>query len=276
MIKKALIGAGLLAVLGTFVFGTSIFSYARTSAKEVREAIRGEVPLEFEIKRAREMVGNLIPEMHACMRTVAEQQVDIEHMQNDIDQRTAAIDRQRTEILALRDFLGSGKLVYHTSDRRAGSYDRNEVERDLKGRFERFQQAEKAVDRDRQLLRTRQEALKANQDKLDQMIVAKEDLEVQIAELDARLQTLRAAQTASSLEFDDSQLSQAKSLIKEINKQIDVEQRLLDAEGHFSGLIPVDGAEVEPEQDVTEQIDSYFGVEPELKSADVSELDPAA
>jgi hypothetical protein len=46
-------------------------------------------------------------------------------------------------------------------------------------------------------------------------------------------------------------------LIVDLNKQLDVAQKVLDGEGKFSGLIPVDTTPAVPE-DLTNQIDEYF------------------
>jgi hypothetical protein len=90
------------------------------------------------------------------------------------------------------------------------------------------------------------------------MLGQKRDLEVQLENLDARLKTIQAAQTASNVQLDDSQLGRAKKLIGELNKQLDVAQKMLDADGKFTGLIPVETSNQIPE-DLSNQIDEYFG-----------------
>ena len=80
-----------------------------------------------------------------------------------------------------------------------------------------------------------------------------------IEQLEARLKSVQAAQITSTIEFDDSQLSRAKILIRELNKQLDVRTKLMDAEGKFSGLIPVESAKVPVEVNIAKEIDDYFG-----------------
>ncbi|HVV99147.1 MAG TPA: hypothetical protein VHB77_02335, partial [Planctomycetaceae bacterium] len=74
---------------------------------------------------------------------------------------------------------------------------------------------------------------------------------------EARMKTLQAAETASHVNIDDSQLARAKKLIRDLNKQLDVKERMLDAEGKITGLIPVETATEVP-ADLSEQIDTYF------------------
>jgi hypothetical protein len=47
-------------------------------------------------------------------------------------------------------------------------------------------------------------------------------------------------------------------LIDELNKQLDVKEKLLDAEGKFAGLIPVEGQDDVSLEAISEDIDQYF------------------
>jgi hypothetical protein len=59
------------------------------------------------------------------------------------------------------------------------------------------------------------------------------------------------------LNFDDSQLAQAKSAIRELNKSLDVKERMLEVEGRFTNLIPTEDVRTVPE-DLTSQIQEYL------------------
>ena len=255
MIKKAIMGAAVALVAGGFVFGHEMFSYARTWGSSVRKAVKAEVPLEFEIQRARELVENLVPDIRNCMHVIAEQQVDIENLHADIAARGGDMSQQKQAILALRTDLESGNTQFVYASR---TYSSDQVRRDLATRFERFKGAEQLLARDRQILQAREDALKSNEEKLDQMLVSKGDLEVQIEQLEARMNAVQAKQSVATLEIDDSQLAQAKKLIRDLNKQLDVREKMLDAQGKFSGLIPVDTEPQIPVEDVTRKIDEYF------------------
>ena len=49
-----------------------------------------------------------------------------------------------------------------------------------------------------------------------------------------------------------------RRLIDELNKQLDVKQKVMDSEGKFSGLIPVDVPVDTTTVNITDQIDAYF------------------
>jgi chromosome segregation ATPase len=243
-----------LCLLGGLVFGRDAFSYFRTSFTSVRDAIKSEVPIEFEIARAREMVENLIPDIRKCMHVIAEEEVNVEDLTTEVARKQTEMNRQKDQILALRTELGSGKSSYHIVNR---VYTSDEVKRDLAQRFERFKVAEETLSSKKQILGAREKSLAAAREKLEGMLSSKQDLEVQIEHLEARMKTLQAAETASHVNIDDSQLARAKKLIRDLNKQLDVKERMLDAEGKITGLIPVETATEVP-ADLSEQIDSYF------------------
>jgi serine/threonine protein kinase HipA of HipAB toxin-antitoxin module len=56
--NRTLIRCGVVAaaVLSTLVFGRDVVSYVKTFGSSAREAIKAEVPIGFEIERARDMV----------------------------------------------------------------------------------------------------------------------------------------------------------------------------------------------------------------------------
>jgi hypothetical protein len=255
MIKYAVIGLASVVTLSTLVFGRDVVSYVKTFGTSARAAIKSEVPIEFEIQRARDLVANLVPDIRKCMHVIAEEEVGVEHLGKEIARAENELGKQKGEILALRNDLEKGHSTYQYASR---TYTSNDVKRDLACRFERFKTAEMTVASKKQILAAREKSLIAAREKLEGMLASKRDLEVQIENLDARMKTIHAAQTATTVQLDDSQLARAKKLIADLNKQLDVQQKVLDADGKFSGLIPIDTASQVPE-DLSNQIDEYFG-----------------
>ncbi|HUE16367.1 MAG TPA: hypothetical protein VMR25_19490, partial [Planctomycetaceae bacterium] len=61
MLKKAIIGTGAVMALGTLIFGRDVVSYGRAAWSATRDAVKSEVPPEFEVQRARTLVEQLVP-----------------------------------------------------------------------------------------------------------------------------------------------------------------------------------------------------------------------
>lgn len=254
MLKKALIGAGTAAAIGGLIFGRDVISYARTAWSATRDAVKREVPLEFQIQRARSAVEQLVPAIQSTLKIIAEQQVDIEHLNRDVARRGEEMQSQREQLMTLRRDFAGGQPVRYASH----SYSADEVRRDLRLRFQRFKTAESLLERDRRILDSRSKTLLAHEKQLDKMLSQKKELEAEVEQLDARLQAIRAEQMVSAPEIDESALSNVKRLIAEVNKQLDVQEKLLDANGKFVGLIPVETKPAVDLSNVTAEIDDYF------------------
>ncbi|HBL47683.1 MAG TPA: hypothetical protein DDZ90_30280, partial [Planctomycetaceae bacterium] len=109
MCKKFVIGAAVLATLGTFVFGRDVVSYVKTAGNSVRQAVKSEVPVDFEVDRARKMVEDLVPDIRRCMHVIAEQQVDVETLQSEMQETELAMKQQKDAMFTLRSDLESNE-----------------------------------------------------------------------------------------------------------------------------------------------------------------------
>ncbi len=255
MFKKLILGGLLVAGLGTFVFGRNALSYIKTCGKEIRQSVKSQMPVEFEVKHAEQLVEDLVPEIRHAMHVIAEQQVELEALEKTVAHREKTIQKQKEAILALREKLEGDGTKYVIAGR---SYSEKQVEKDLATRFRRFKLAEETLQREREILQARQASLQANEEHLATLISTKKDLEAQLAQLDARLRAIQAAEAASDVQhLDQSALNRAKSLIAELNTQLDIKERLLETNTQVTGSIPVE-RELEPEVNVTEKIDDYF------------------
>lgn len=273
MIKQAVYGVAALGALASFVFGRDVWSYARTWGNSVRDTVKREVPVEFEVARARELVERLIPDIRNCMHVIAEQEVDIEHITAELARKQSELDAQKDVIHSRTSDLKSAQSKYVYAGQ---TYSAEQVRLDLAKRFDRFKVAEETLKKERQVLEARRQALAANRDKLDHMLAAKTDLELQLEQLEARLKVVQAAETISTVSIDDSELSRAKKLIRELNKQLDVREKLMATGGPLSDLIPADAGPAVP-SDLESQIEAYFspktGVSEEKTAAKVVNLE---
>ncbi len=261
MIKHMVYGVTALGALATFVFGRDVVSYARTWGNTVRQTVKREVPVEFEVARARELVENLIPEIKNCMHVIAEQEVDAEQLAADISRKESDLAAHKEVIHTRTADLKSGQSSFVYASH---AYTVDQVRADLAKRFDRFKVAEDTVKKERQVLEARQKALNANREKLDNMLAAKTDLALQLEQLEARLKAVQAAETVSTVSIDDSELNRAKKLIRELNKQIDVREKVLATDVIMSDLIPATPKQAAP-KDLESQIEAYF--QPKVEAA---------
>ena len=257
MLRKLIFGGFATLAASVMLFGDDAFSYLTTGANEVRAAVKNEVPLEFQIKRARDLVDDLVPEVRKSLHVVAQEQVEVEKLEQAIERRQHSLTEKQAAIRTMRDDLDtdSEHFVYA-----GANYSRDEVTRDLARRFERFQISDETLKRDQSRLEAKRKALASHRQQLEGMLDARKDLEVEIERLEARLRSVRAAETVTQVAIDDSGLSRARQLIEELNGELDVRERLIEEEGAMlttDGEIPVEVDAVPV--DLTSRIDAYFG-----------------
>lgn len=267
MIKKVLVttaGVGLLSVL---FFGRDATSYVCTSAGWMKDTVKSAVPVEFEIERARRMVKNLIPDIRKNMHVIAQEEVEIERLDREIAKTEAGLAREKTEIVKLKEDLTKAQPVYHYAGR---SYTVQQVKVDLSGRFERYKTHDATLASLREIQSARRRSLDAARQKLDGMLAARRQLEVDVENLEARFKMVEVAQTTSEHNIDDSQLGRVKDLIAEVRTRLNVAERMANTACDLDGEIPVSAT---PTENIVDQVTEYFSVE--QAAAQVADTQPA-
>jgi hypothetical protein len=84
MLKKLVVGTATAAIAGGLLLGSEAVSYVRTFGSNVREAVKSEISVEFELDRIRNEVDNLMPEIRKHMTIVAEQSVDVKDLDREL------------------------------------------------------------------------------------------------------------------------------------------------------------------------------------------------
>lgn len=253
MLKK-LTMVGLLSGLAAVgLAGTGALSYVRTGVRTAGESVRDCVPVEWEIKRARQMIEDLKPEIAKNMQIVAKEEVGVQRLSEEITTKEAQLAKSRDDIMRLKGDLQSGSVRFVYAGR---SYSEDQVREDLANRFKQFQVHEQTTGKLSQILNAREKNLDAARQKLDEMLSAKRELEVEIENLQARLTMVQVAQTSSAVTLDDSHLSNTRQLLDEIRTRIDVAERMTASEGTLEGAIQLDD---EASADILDEIADYFG-----------------
>jgi len=239
-------------LVGGFVFGTDLVSYVRTSASSVRSAVRDAVPIEFELQRANNMLAGIIPEMHANIRLIAQEEVEVAALKGDIERSENALADRRNQICKLRQCLTVRQASYTLG---GFQYAREQLTEELARRFDQFKEAEIVLAGKQQLLSTREKSLRSAMDMLQRMRWQKARLEDQINALEGQYRVIQAASVDSPLRFDNSKLAKTKKLIGQIKRRLDIAERILAHEARFVQPVSVERI---GEKDLLEQVDEYF------------------
>ena len=115
MIKYGVLGIAGTVVAGGLLFGTDLCSYARSSARSVQSAVKDNVPIEFELRRARDLVDDIVPEMQANVRLIAQQEVEIADLRGEIERSARAVEDERARVEKLRTGLATSARTSFTT-----------------------------------------------------------------------------------------------------------------------------------------------------------------
>ena len=251
-VKRSVLVVAGVSLVGGLIFGKDVVSYVRSSAKSVRTVVKDSVPIEFELRRARDLLEDIIPEMHANVRLIAQEEVEVKALKVDIAQGEKVIGEEEIRITKLRNALEKPQVEYCFGGR---EYPRNYVKEDLAHRFERYKESELILASKRRLLTTRENSLTAAMDLLERTKSRKRILEDKIESLASQHRLVKAAAIGSQIQVDNSKLAQTEKLINQIKKRLDVAERVLAHENQFVQAIPVDAV---AEEDLLIQVDDYF------------------
>ncbi len=253
MVRKAILVLGGLVLVTVVLFGTNVRSYLRTSGGYVKQAVQDSVPVEFQIDRARNMIRDLAPEVRKNLHVIAREEVEVKRLEERLERSKERLAQEKRQIIRLTDDLAQGKDTYTYAGR---TYGADQVRADLANRFNRYKTGDATLASLEQIHAARQRSLQAARQRLDGMLAARRQLEVEVENLEARRQMIAAAQTTSQFHFDDSRLGRVKALMSDLRTRLDVADQLVQAETEFHPEIPLD----QPSPDnVIEQISEYFG-----------------
>ncbi len=246
MIKKLLIGGVLASALGGLVIGSGLWSYARTAGGWLQQTAEDSVPLEWEIKRARQLIADLAPEINSNAKRIATERINVAKLERQVGETEDKLAAAQADIMRLKTDLAGGDNVFVYSGK---TYTSHQVKDDLSRRFELYKTRKEMADNLNKMLSARQETLSAANERMEAMLSAKRQLEVEVENLQARLAAVRVAQTSSELALDDSALSRTRELLDRISARIDVEKEMTQVDTDYFGGIELD------EQGETELLD---------------------
>jgi len=242
----------IVLIVGVLLFGTNLKSYIWSSAKHIRSSVSDSVPIEFELLRARDLLEEIIPEMHANIRMISEDEVEVAALKADIEQSEKPLAAERNRVAKMHKQLNTHLTSYNIG---SVKYNRAEFKEELAQRFDRFREAVLVQASKKRLLIAREKSLKSALDLLDQTRARKRLLENKIEGLESQYRLVQAASVGSPINIDNSKLTKTERLISQIKKRLDVAERVLAHESRFTVLNTNDSID---EKELLSQLDEYF------------------
>jgi chromosome segregation ATPase len=240
------------AGIGGLVFGSDLVSYVRSSAHTVSASVKDNIPVEFQIRRVRDLLDDSGPEMQKNIRIMAEQEVDIGSMKTDIASCKQSLEDEKRRLQKLRDALGTSQSSFTFGDL---TYTRAQLTEELAQSFDNYKQAEAALEQKARVLDTRQKALAEETVAMERANTQRVALQSQVDALEGRYQLVQATASGTDLQIDGSKLSQAQQAVTDLQRQLDISEQVLATEAKFTRPIQID---VVDEKELLSQVDAQL------------------
>ncbi|MEX2121937.1 MAG: hypothetical protein WD847_20320 [Pirellulales bacterium] len=244
---------GILSISGALVaLRMDLPSYFSAVGSKVEDEVRANVPMELEIERARGMIGNLIPDIQKNTYIIAEEEVEVEELRDEIGADKQRLAEQRAALLLLRARLDDVGQEPHSRELLVES----EVRTELIQRFRNYQTAEATIAAKQQMLSARELSLAGARQIVNKMVGSKRELELQVENLEARLDMLQSRKVSQRIQLDDDKFQRCRRLINGLRKRLDLVERLLK---HDRNRLPEIMLDSEDMFDLRDQIDAHLG-----------------
>jgi hypothetical protein len=252
MLKLTVLASAGALVVGGLVFGSDLVSYMRTGARSVQTSVKESIPTAFELQRAKDMLDDILPEMHANVKLIAQQEVECANLKDDIARSQQALGDERVRVSKLRDAVSSRQVSFTFGD---VTYSRTRLTEELSHRFDLLKESEMVLAGKQRLLENRTKALDAAMQALERTRSQKAMLETQIAGLEAQYRLVEAAAVGSGTPIDTTKLASTQKLIAEIKNKLDVAERVLVHEAKFVQPVNIEAVD---EKELLRQVDEHL------------------
>ncbi len=98
MVKKLIVAGGALALLSTLSLGVPLFSYARCGVSWLKSSASESMPLEWELKRARQMIADLKPEIEVNAKRIAREKIEVVRLQEQAKETDMRLAKTESDI----------------------------------------------------------------------------------------------------------------------------------------------------------------------------------
>lgn len=256
LVKWTVLTAGGTLLIGGVIFGRELCSYVTTGTKAVRTAVRENVPVEFELRRAKDLVEEILPEMQANIRLIAQQEVEIENLRAEIARSEKSLAEEKVRLSSLRQTLDRPAATFTLG---GIQYTREQVKEDMARRLELCTEADTVLAGKKKLLENRTRSLAAAVQALNRTRQQKDMLQAQIASLESQHRLILASADNTQLQIDNSKLAKSQKLIEQIRERLDVAERVLAHESRFVEPIRID---IVNEAELKQKTDDFLGGSP--------------
>ncbi len=229
-----------LGMLATLVGGSTyalvgperLKDYFNDGKDQVLSALDDVQSMEAKLKKIHKEISGLDKESTRLRRDAISHRVESERLRKDLEERERALGKRADVLDKVSALLAQDKSEYVIG---RVVYSRDEVERDAAEKLSLYNVQKQTVASMRETLNTKEKAHSIAEENVGRAGSLRAELQSKVQLLEAQLQKFRAKETFAATVQDivdtsslDSDLARAREMITEFEKELDVQQRMLD------------------------------------------------
>jgi chromosome segregation ATPase len=230
-------------------------SYPAAAFGKFRAAVKKQVPLEFEVERLRHQVAQLVPDMKKNISSIAEMTVSVENLREEVDRSRASLEKRQDNVLTMTKELETGAT---TVSYRGRDLPASILKDRLSQEFTDFQIADAELKTKEKLLEAKERELLAAREQLTTLRSQKQEMELEVARIEAELKTLRVAQSKSKYCVNNTSLDKCKATLADIRNRLKVEKTATQLHDEFDGGSALGQKKTKSAKELTQEIKTYF------------------
>ena len=270
ILKKLVVGTLGTVLIGGLLFGSNIVPYAQTAYQRLTDSAQDAVPISFQIDAAKQQLAKIGPEVNNMYHQIAKEKVQVKRLEQQLVKQLSDLEKSRSEILALRQHLDSGKEFFVATNSKA--YTSERVKEDLRHRFTLHRTAEQRLKTAEKTLALRETALNNGFESLEKAQAQQRELQVKIETLNARNRMNDLVKTTAHYDFDDSQLARTRAMVDDISARIETEEEMMNLAPVVFGQIPVNSEANGSAGNLLEELDAYFNQSDQTQESAAEEV----
>lgn len=268
--KKIVVGTLGTVLVGGLLFGSNVVPYAQTAYQRLTDSAQDAVPISFQIDAAKQQLAKIGPEVNNMYHQIAKEKVQVKRLEQQLVKQASDLEKSRSEILALRQHLDSGKEFFVATNSKA--YTSERVKEDLRHRFTLHRTAEQRLKTAEKTLALRESALNNGFESLEKAQAQQRELQVKIETLNARNRMNDLVKTTAHYDFDDSQLARTRAMVDDISARIETEEEMMNLAPVVFGQIPVNSEANISAGNLLEELDAYFNPSDDAQESAAEEV----
>jgi hypothetical protein len=227
--KKILV-IGLLVVGGLWVCKrTHLCSYASTLWNKGRQAVKSEIPRQFELDRIQHEIDKLDNDIRTMLGPIAEKQAALNRLERELKDVRVTHNDLRTSLLELTQKVEAGGQVSWNGEDLSPSEARARLTRT----FARFKAVDKNLKIREKVLTSQRRAIQLAKEQLSKISEQKSLFQARLEQLKANEEHLALESIATPLRFDEGRVADIKNSLDGVEQGQEVEREKRTLETQF-------------------------------------------